>query len=151
MCNLNSYINNLKHVSDKLHDSSHIQDFEQILADILKLNDPNCIPELIKFLDDETDFDEVMFSIIHTIEFFEDESYVSGVIKSLPDFFIKSPRWASIIHMRILNSQSTLDAFTKEIRTATKSKREAVEKLLEKINLKSERFIDKTSAIFEVL
>jgi len=69
-------------------------------------------------------------SIIHSIESFEDKIYVAEIIKSIPKFLSNSPRWASIIHMRIINSPDTLNAYINELKSSSNSDKKALQLLL---------------------
>ena len=84
--------------------------FEEVLAEVVELNDPTCIVLLCAFFDDSEEFDELMFSIIHTIENFDDATYASQLVKAAPRLCENSPRWASIVFMRVLNSQASTAA-----------------------------------------
>ena len=49
-------------------DDDYAKRFEEVLASIADMHDPNSITALAEFFDDDAEFDELMFSIIHTIE-----------------------------------------------------------------------------------
>ncbi|MFO0896644.1 MAG: hypothetical protein U0836_04355 [Pirellulales bacterium] len=40
---------------------------EDLLGQIVVLNDPDCIAPLLQLFEDDPEYDELMFSIIHTI------------------------------------------------------------------------------------
>lgn len=125
--------------------------FESVLADVASMNDRACIGLLCALLDDEAEFDELMFSIIHTIESFEDAVYALEIVKAAPRLCDRSPRWASIVFMRILNSPTTTTTLIDALRNGTAEQCESVGVLMRKINNVSEAFIDKTQPVLEVL
>lgn len=110
--------------------AGYVQRFDSLLARISALHDPDCIGALLPLLDDDAEHDEAMFSIIHTIEAFDDDIYIREIIKHLPALFAKSPRWAAIIHYRILNSSTTLAVYSDRIRALPEAERAAVRSML---------------------
>lgn len=142
----------IKELEKELEDNFSINRAEALLEQIIGLNDPNCIELLIPLLNDNFKYDEYMFSIIHAIEKFEDSIYVEKLLTCIPDFINKSPRWASIIHVRILNSNETLIAYIKQIReTATPVQRDTIKRLLESINSVSPNLFKKTIVLLAAL
>lgn len=128
------------------------EEIEVIIEKIREMHDSSSIELLIKFLDDDFEYDEIMFSIIHCIEDFEDSVYVKAILNAIPDFIFKSPRWASIIHMRILNNDSTLNAYVREYNLNTSYEQKmAIRKLLEAINSLDPEFSIKTASIINIM
>lgn len=129
----------------------YVARFEEALADIAAMNDPTCIVLLSTFFDDDAEFDELMFSIIHTIENFDDVTYATSLIKAAPDLCEKAPRWASIVFMRVLNSPTSTAALIDALRDGTDEQRESVRSLMRKINDVSGDFIEKTQPVLKGL
>lgn len=129
---MESLIKHLK-IYAKLEDSIDVERFEATLNQIAELNDPQCIGFLIPFFNDDCDFDEVMFSIIHVIESFTHETFVREILKALPVFWKHSPFWATIIHLRILNTPSALAIYRDQLKKADASVQQASRKLLTEI------------------
>jgi hypothetical protein len=128
-------INHLQQFA-KLKDTVEVERFDATLNQIASLDDPQSINLLIPFFDDNTKFPEAMFSIIHTIERFDDNTYIHGILESLPKFWRDAPYWASVIHFRIFNSPSALQAYREQLRKAeTMIQNAARELLLHIINI----------------
>lgn len=125
--------------------------FENVLAEIAELNDPSAIVLLCSFFDDEAEYDELMFSIVHTIETFDDAIYARELFKAAPRFCATSPRWASIVFMRVLNSESSTSELVTAVRNGTVDQRDAILSLMQKINNVSAEFIEKTQPVVEAL
>ena len=125
--------------------------FEDVLGDVAEMNDPTSIVLLCSFFDDNEEFDELMFSIIHTIENFDDTTYASELVNAAPSLCARSPRWASIVFMRILNSQNSTTALVAALRNGTDEQRDSIHALMRKINDVSGEFIEKTQPVIEVL
>ncbi len=88
---------------------------------------------MLGMLDDTADADEGMFSLIHAAEVFDDSVYVEHMLVVLPSLKNKAPKWASIILMRAINSQTTRDALVKAVRVAGPEVKQAVIWLCEKL------------------
>ncbi|CAG0953407.1 hypothetical protein ANRL4_00219 [Anaerolineae bacterium] len=130
---------------------THTEDFEKTLSDIASQNDPDCIGKLVKFFRDDAKYDELMFSIIHTIEVFEDVTYTREIQKSLPTLWAQSPKWAMILHVRILNSPSTLDAYITQVSETSVVERHAIYKTLQAVESKWPEFSGRCKLIIDRL
>ncbi len=133
------------------HGDGYVQRFEDILGQVAALNDPACIAELLPLLDDDADHDEMMFSIIHTIERFDDATYVRSIVDHLGAVFAASPRWAVIVHMRIVNSPPAFAAYADYIKTLPKEKRDVVRKVLEALRKKNAKFVSPCESLLAVV
>ncbi len=132
------------------HEKGYVQRFEDYLGQVAALNDPACIAQLLPFFDDDAEYDEMMFSIIHTVEHFGCPTYVKAIVDHLSSFFEKSPDWAITMHMRILNSPVTLAAYADCIKTLPNDKRGVVRKVLEAVRKKNAKFIAPCDSLLAV-
>lgn len=125
----------LKHLTQyaKLETSIDVERFEATLQQISELNHPEAIGLLIPFFDDKCRFPEVMFSIVHAIERFDSETYVRELLKSLPAFIERSPYWATVIHLRILNTPNVLRIYCSQVKDAERAIKVVSRGILEKI------------------
>ncbi len=124
-----------------------VEQFEGVLANIAGLNDPASVVALAEFFDDDCEFDELMFSIIHTIEMYDDETYCQELLKAAPDLCSRSPRWASIVFMRVLNSDSTRKQLVLLLRNSSIKTKDAIRDLMERINERGAEFMEKTTPV----
>src|ERR1017187_9960462 len=113
---------------------SYAMAFESILVEIIAIRSPDVILPLLAFFDDRAPYDEVMFSIIHGIEAFEDKAYVQQMLLGANNFCAMSPRWASIVFMRMLNSEPTRRELIRQVRDVDPGTKAAIKKLMDKIN-----------------
>ncbi len=139
-------VERLKQVVKQRHPDC-LQQFEEILGKVAVLDNPACIPLLLPFFEDDAEHDEMMFSLIHTIEAFEDRVYVEKVLDGLRKLFAKSPTWAAVIHMRILNSPSTLAAYTERLKDLPQEQTAVVRDVLEAVRRNNARFNDRCQAL----
>lgn len=124
-----------------------VQAIDISLAKVMAFNDPSVIRPLMHLLEDSAQYDEAIFSIIHCIESFDDNVYITEFLKELPYLVTKSPRWASILLIRILNSVSARECITKKVYFSTPDIKAAVLWLIERINEMSPKFLEKTTGL----
>lgn len=81
------------------------EQFEDTLERLANYNDESIITELCTVFDDHTEDEEVMFGLIHFIESFEKEVYLTEMPKALPNMIENAKEWAMILNKRVLNHQ----------------------------------------------
>jgi cobalamin biosynthesis Co2+ chelatase CbiK len=142
-------INKIKKLDET--DDSYIDKYEDLLEKLSDIQNPKLIVDLFDLFDDNFEYDEVMYSIIHIAESFDDIEYSKYVLQTLPKFIYKSPKWASIVHMRILNSESTLIEYIKVCINATREQKKSIKKLIDAINEEDSSFLIQTIPLLGVL
>lgn len=100
--------------------------------------------DLLASLSDKAEYDEGMFSIIHAAESIADAPYVSALLSIFPTLSVSSPRWASIVLMRVMNSDPTRHELVRQLRGASLPIKESVRSMCERINGVSPEFLSKT-------
>ncbi|WP_312687380.1 Imm30 family immunity protein [Brevundimonas nasdae] len=100
--------------------------------------------DLLASLSDKAEYDEGMFSIIHAAESVDDTPYVSALLAAFPALSASSPRWASIVLMRVLNSSQAQHELVRQLRDASAPIKESVRAMCERINEVSPEFLSKT-------
>lgn len=129
-------------LSSALRNEDEVTRFEDALAEVAALDDPDAIPELTELLDDSSDRPEVMFSIVHLIEDFEFGEYFSRLLPVLPRLSQRAPYWATVLHTRILNSPQARGIYAEEARRADPAAREAARAMLRSIRERKPKFAD---------
>lgn len=127
--------------------SENVPAFESLWADVVALRTPESITPLLSLFHDNAQHDEVMFSIIHGLEIFDDPTYIEHVLRGAPSLCEQSPRWASILFMRMLNSEPTRLELVRQLRNAASDTKASIKSLMEKINARSPQFLPKTTAV----
>ena len=107
--------------------------FDEKLLEIFKLGTPQIIEELLLCLDDEFEYAELMFNIIHTVEAFDTAIYVERVLQNLEQLYTTAPEWASTIHFRILNATPTFNAYRNALKKADLKNKHTLNILLNKM------------------
>lgn len=121
-----------------------VQEVEQALFKVMAHKDISTIGPLLLLLTDDAEHDEVMFSLIHAAESFEDFWYVKGLLSVLSELCRSAPKWASIVLMRVLNNSSTRDELVGALHDAPPSVKETVAWLCDRVNERSPAFLSKT-------
>jgi hypothetical protein len=116
-------------------DQKESSEIIKIIDKIQSLNDPECIKRLPLLLIDNYVYNEVFFSIIHTIEAFELNIYIKNIIEVLPELYLKCPDWTEIILYGIKNSNKGSILFKEYLNNniLLKSK---IDQILKKLEIK---------------
>ena len=131
----------------KLSGDGSVQALDVALAELAEHPTPSYIAPLLLLLNDAADYDEAMFSLVHTAEAFDDAEYTSRLLEALPAMRAKSPKWASTVLMRAMNRPPTHTALVHAVREASPPTKDAVLWLCERINQRSPTFLDRTTAV----
>ncbi len=116
-------------------------DFEKALELILAYKDPKCIPFLLQYLSDDTDYPEMMYQIIHSVESFPLEDDLKGMFKVLTQIYKKAPNFTKTLVYRILNEKNALKKF-REMIEKDEAKAQAIKPVLTAIAQDSEKHTD---------
>lgn len=106
---------------------------ENCLAKISADNAPDSITGLLRMFDESAP-DELMFSIVHAIERWDDQTYCRALLDSVERLWCKSPRWAQILHIRVINSQNTSHVYFGMVESAPTATRAIVRSIFEAIS-----------------
>jgi len=135
----------------KLENSIDVERFDATLSQIAGLNDPRSIGLLLPFFNDKCKFPETMFSIVHTIERFDDETYVQEILKGLPGLWSHSPYWANVLHFRIFNHASSRQAYKNQLAQADPATKVTVKDLLTTMRDREPKFIVTCNEMLAIL
>ncbi|MCU4423939.1 MULTISPECIES: Imm30 family immunity protein [Acinetobacter] len=124
-----------------------VEAVDTALVEVMIFNDPSVIRPLIRLIEDSAQYDEAIFSIIHSIESFDDDIYISEVLKELPYLVHKSPKWADILFKRILNSDRARETLTEKLYSASLEIKSVVLCIVGVINKESSKFLEKTVGV----
>ena len=141
---LNKLISSLKQLEENAKSPSYFEDFSYLIAQIGNLKNPDSIPALVQFLNDESEEWDLMYGIIHTIEVFDDDVYIKNILKVSPFLYRNSPEFASIIFVRIINSENCKIELIHQLRKSSLVVRSSVKNIIEEINKENPEFLSKT-------
>lgn len=128
-------------------DASLVADFEATLSSVAAFNDPSCIGPLLELFEEEPPSDDLLFSVVHAIEAYPDHAYVAGVLGATEALLRRTPRWARILYMRILNAPTARAELASAIRGEPESTRLSVSQILDDIERRRPEFTSKTAEV----
>lgn len=117
---------------------------DSIIRNIVNLGGENLAYDFLKIISDYSGEDNAIFSLIHAAEACDDVSYVQALLRAFPSLKSSSPRWASIVLMRILNSASARSEIIRQLRHSPAAVKASVQEVCEAINKVDPRFLSKT-------
>ena len=138
-------------VNRLMHSEQEIILFEEALEEVGNTNNGYIIGQLMEVLDDETEQEEVMWGLLHTIEYlsaFSPKNGLKQMIAAVPMNIEKSREWIKILHFRILNHNNYRKTFIEALKEADVISKEVVLNLLEDIKDESpNNFKDKVDEV----
>ena len=123
---------------------------DELVQSLLAEGGDTLAADLLSTLSDEAEYNEGMFSLIHAAESLDIApytSYVSALLSIFPMLSASSPRWTSIVLMRVLNSDAARHELVRQIRDAPSSVKKAVRITCDQINETSPEFLNRTVAV----
>ncbi|MHA3081513.1 Imm30 family immunity protein [Acinetobacter sp. ANC 5502] len=117
-------------------DESNIDELANVLHKISTIKDQSFILPLLLLLNDDCDFDEIIFGIIHTLEKFPWNQYFTILLSNIDYIYEKSPKWCYILHTRIINSDTAYEEFLSIVLSASKKIKITEQNILMKISEK---------------
>lgn len=121
--------------------------FEAILAEIIALRDPSCVPALAALLDDDSPLGEPMCALIGAIEKFEPVDYVRESLVVAADLGSRAPGWALILFSRMLNSHDARAELIRLLPESPLEARRAVRLVMGRLNSRDVRFVARTTPV----
>lgn len=97
-------------VYSKFVEEEDAQKFLDTLDAIVLQGDPSSIKELVKYFNDDCEYDIMQSSLTHAIEHYPDDVYVTEIIKSI-DVFLKNNASECLVELfvRIFNNEKCLE------------------------------------------
>lgn len=119
-----------------------VESFEKLLDEVSENRCETLILPLMLSLDDECEFDELMFSVIHRLEKYPLEPYLRVLAKNVQNVHAKAPRWCAVLHTRIMNSSSAYADYLGKLVLAEQTSKNTVQEVLRNLSLQ-DRFRDR--------
>lgn len=120
MKNLNELYKQLENHSNFDQDDN-CEIFLDTVDEIILRGNPDSITELIKYLDDTTEYSWVIQSMIKSMEHYEIDSYVKEITKNIQFLKNNSIEWLETILCPILNEKKYIQALKKHMMLAPKN------------------------------
>ncbi|GGF65741.1 hypothetical protein GCM10010912_08490 [Paenibacillus albidus] len=81
------------------------EQFDRALEGLAGDTEDRIIHEVFRVFDDETEQEEVMFGLVHFVESYQMDMYLTQLLESLPAMLEPARDWAIILNKRILNDE----------------------------------------------
>lgn len=107
--------------------------FDLALEGLAGDTDDAVIQQIFKVFDDETEHEEMMFSLVHYVESCHMEMYLTQLLESLPDMLEPARGWAIVLNERILNDSLFRKEYTAIAKGMSPRVKQALVFLLEEI------------------
>lgn len=112
----------------KMESEEDIRLFDLTVGELASTQDAKILKELIDVFDDDCEFPEVMYSMVHAIESYPDDIYVKTIASKVVDF-LNYQEWFLDLIYPILNNRKCRQIFKENLHLAYKTK------LLELLNI----------------
>ncbi|RZK34940.1 MAG: hypothetical protein EOO61_12765 [Hymenobacter sp.] len=121
-----------------MKDNEQIRLFEEALEEIGAEENVAHIAALCQGYDDNTEHQEVMFGLVHTIEGYDrlssSEEAISNFIEAAPAMLPQAADWLRTMLVRILNDASSRLTFSQLLATSNPVAKEAIRTALQNIS-----------------
>lgn len=145
---LDDLVTELRSVVADRDSPDFVSRFESTLAKIAELHTPQSIEAMLDFFDDDM-YDDLLFSIVHMIEDFDEQTYVKHVVNGLPIVLTNSPEWARILFSRIINEPGSTKALKDVAAGLAGPQKAALRDVLESVRTSRPDSADKVQEILE--
>lgn len=126
--------------------------FDIGLENLANCTDEKMIKDVCIVFDDETEEEEIMFGLIHLIESFERDTYLTEMPKALPNMMGNAKEWAMRLNKRILNSEPDRIAYATKLMHMDEDIKSTVTHLLNEIIADNpQRFESAANEILNIL
>jgi len=108
--------------------------FQAAIDSIFEEKQIEIVPLLLEGFDDQTEEEEVMFSLIHAIEYFVSQNgmkeYIKIVFENYHLLFPHARRWAEIILLRLINTEESINLIQESIQNIKPDYKPALKEIL---------------------
>ena len=141
---LNEILSRLSLIEQQRSRMNYTDEFTTTVRMAVSTGDPDSIGALLGFLDDSHSHDEVMYALIHAIETFPTSIYVRQILRHSDTLTSHTPKWASIMFARILNSREHQLELIKQVTDSNEVTKAYVRRLLEAMNVECPELLART-------
>lgn len=125
-----------------------VEKFDKLLSQIAETKQPKYIPLLMEIFDDNTEFPEVMYNVVHLLEDYPDDVHAKAIIKWTPFMLSHAPVWLLTLVYATLNNPRSLTSFKKNIHLIPK---ESMVQLIDLVEQESEYHRDICTELRQLL
>ena len=130
--------------------------FEAAMDNIFEEKQIEIVPLLLEGFDDQTEEEEVMFSLIHAIEYFVGQNgmkeYIKIVFENYHLLFPHAKRWAEIILLRLINDEESFNIIPDLIQYIKSDHKTEIKEIITKlINRNPAKFKEKGEKLLSLI
>lgn len=125
-----------------LKTDEEIKNFEEAIDNIVEINDINSVEYLCRGFDDYTEYPEIMYGLLHTIEDYEGIDALIQIAKITTIILPRAKSWVKRIHYGILNSNKDRILYIEALKSVDKLTRENIIQLLVEIKLEDSKLFE---------
>jgi len=130
--------------------------FEAAINNIFEEKQIEIVPLLLEGFDDQTAEEEVMFSLIHAIEYFVSQDgmkeYIKIVFENFHVLFPHAKRWAEIILLRLINTEESFNQIQEFIHYIKAGDKLEIKEIIKKlINRNPDKFKEKGERLLSLI
>lgn len=103
--------------------------FDGALAQLYHMRDPAIIPALCTVFDDDFQYREMLYSIVHVMESFRLDRYISCLAKGSENLANDAPEWGRTLLIGILNNVDARNEFSSQFGNFASVQRQSFEKI----------------------
>jgi hypothetical protein len=124
-----------------------VQALDAAIDEVFGYSESTAITHLLLLLDDEAEFEESNWSILHAAEGIHPASYEQELSHVLPALNETAPGWAEILMARVLNSPSSREAWAQHLIGAHPDRRAVVAAICKRITADDPSFSSKAESV----
>ena len=122
--------------------------FEEVVVDLQDEGSIKSLQCLLRAFDDSTQQKEVMWSLVHAVEDFDLDTYVSELVVTIPSMIGHAREWMLTLLKRILSTEKTLKILQKTLEKLSDSKRQNLRELLLEAALDDDKLTKTAHSLF---
>lgn len=124
-----------------MENNEQIAQFEEALEQITNERNPEHIALLCRAFDDDTEHHEVMYSMVHAVERYDEFSTpakaTAEFVKAIPSMLPHASEWLETLLFGILNEDASRRVFAEQLANSTPTTQEQIVGVLRKIAAES--------------
>lgn len=145
-----------KIINGKLIDPDmEIEEFEQLLSEIIKSNNSEYVRALYLAFDDRFELPEYGTNLLYTVEYsrimFGDEKGFGIFIDMLPKMLPHAQQWVEWIHARILNEEVSRKVYATLVSNADPNLKKLVIKIINQLKEESTSHYDSATEVLSII
>jgi hypothetical protein len=116
-----------------LRTQAECKEFDNCLEELANYSKNDILEDLFLVFDDSTQEEEVMFGLVHFLEYYEMIVYLEALSNVIPKMSKNAKQWLIILNKRILNSDKYRNAYSQIIKKKYEKDKNLIFSLMKEI------------------